>query len=114
AGALATACVAVAGLQFRRKGERRYGNVLLALSLAMTAVVAWGAGPRLHLIPSTVALAVVDLVALAIAALATQDDSEFLFVVAVAGALSAPFIMADNTGRPDILLAYGVVVLLGG
>jgi hypothetical protein len=114
AGAVATACVAAAGLQFRRKGERRYGNVLLALSLAMTAVVAWGAGPRLHIIPSGVALAVVDLVALAIAALATQDDSEFLFAVAVAGALSAPFITSDQTGRPDVLLAYGTVVLLGG
>jgi hypothetical protein len=112
AGALATACVAVAGLHFRRKGERRYGNVLLALSLAMTAVVAWGAGPRLHIIPSGVALAVVDLAAVAIAALAAQDDSEFLFVVAIAGALSAPFITADSSGRPDLLLAYGAVVLL--
>ena len=114
AGAVATACVAAAGLQFRRKGERRYGNVLLALSLAMTAVVAWGAGPQLHIIPSGVALAVVDLVALAIAALATHDDSEFLFVVAIAGALLAPFITSDNKGRPDLLLAYGAVVLLGG
>jgi len=114
AGAVATACVAAAGLQFRRKGERRYGNVLLALSLAMTAVVAWGAGPQLHIIPSGVALAVVDLVALAIAALATQDDSEFLFTVAIAGALLAPFITSDDKGQPDILLAYGAVVILGG
>ena len=113
-GAVATACVAVAGLQFRRKGERRYGNVLLALSLAMTAVVAWGAGPQLHIIPSGVALAVVDLVALAIAALATLDDSEFLFAVAIGGTLFAPFITSDHTGRADMLLAYGVVVILGG
>lgn len=114
AGAVATACVAAAGLQFRRKGERRYGNVLLALSLAMTAVVAWGAGPQLHIVPSGVALAVVDLVALAIAALATQDDSEFLFTVAIAGALLAPFITSDDKGQPDTLLAYGAVVILGG
>ena len=113
-GAVATACVAVAGLQFRRKGERRYGNVLLALSLAMTAVVAWGAGPQLHIIPSGVALAVVDLVALAIAALATLDDSEFLFAVAIGGTLFAPFITSDHTGGADLLLAYGVVVILGG
>jgi hypothetical protein len=113
-GAVATACVAVAGLQFRRKGERRYGNVLLALSLAMTAVVAWGAGPQLHIIPSGAALAVVDLVALAIAALATRDDSEFLFAVAIGGTLFAPFITSDNKGRPDLLLAYGAVVILGG
>ena len=114
AGAATTACVAAAGLQFRRRGERRYGNVLLALALAMTDVVAWGAGPRLHIVPSGLAIVVVDLVALAIVALAAQDDSEFLFAVAVAGALSAPFVTADNAGRPDMLLAYGALVLLGG
>src|SRR5206468_461306 len=31
-GVATTACVAAAGLHFRRKGERRYGNVLLALA----------------------------------------------------------------------------------
>ena len=36
AGAATTACVAAAGWQFRRRGERRYGNALLALALAMT------------------------------------------------------------------------------
>lgn len=114
AGAATTACVAAAGLQFRRRGERRYGNVLLALALAMTAVVAWGAGPRLHIVPTGLALAVVDLVSLAIAALAISDDSEFLFAVAIAGALAAPFVTSDRSGRPDVLLAYGALVLLGG
>src|SRR5258705_733897 len=114
AGAATTAFVAAAGLQFRRRGERRYGNVLLALALAMTSVVAWGAGPRLHILPTRVALAVVDLVALAIAVLATSDDSEFLFTVAVAGALSAPFVTSDSAGRPDVLLVFGALVLLGG
>ena len=113
-GAATTACVAAAGWHFRRRGERRYGNVLLALALAMTDVVAWGAGPRLHIVPAGVALIVVDVVALVIAFLATQDDSEFLFSVSVAGALSAPFVTADVAGRPDTLLAYGTVVLLGG
>jgi uncharacterized membrane protein len=81
AGAATTACVAGAGWQFRRRGERRYGNVLLALALAMTDVVAWGAGPRLHVVPPGLALLVVDVVALAIATLATRDESEFLFAV---------------------------------
>jgi uncharacterized membrane protein len=113
-GAATTACVAAAGWQFRRRGERRYGNVLLALALAMTDVVAWGAGPRLHIVPAGVALLVVDVVAIAIAWLATQDESEFLFGVAMAGALSAPFVTTDEAGRPDTLLAYGALVLLGG
>ena len=113
-GAVAGGCVGAAGLHFRRKGEVRYGNVLLALSLAMTDVVAWGAGPRLHIVPSGVALPVVDLVALALAALATQDGSEFLFGVAVAGALSAPFITTDGRGPRRRCSTYGAVVLLGG
>jgi hypothetical protein len=113
AGAATTACVAAAGMHFRRRGEQRYGNVLLALSLAMTDVVAWGAGPRLHLVSTGTALAVVDLVAVAVAALAVHDESEFLFAVAVAGALSAPFVTSARPGRPEVLLAYGAVVLLG-
>lgn len=112
-GAVATACVAVAGLYFRRRNERRYGNVLLALSLAMADVVAWGAGPRLHLVPTGVTLALVDGTSLALAALAVRDESEFLFAVAVAGALSAPFVTADRPGQMIMLLGYGAAVELG-
>lgn len=112
-GALAAVLVGGAGLYFHRKGEVRYGNVLLALSLAIVDLVAWGAGPRLHLVPTVVALAIVDVVAAALAALALRDESEFLFCVAVAGALSSPFVTSEGGGTAPALLAYGGVVLLG-
>jgi uncharacterized membrane protein len=112
-GAVAAVCIAVAGLYFRRKGEQRYGNVLLALALATVDVVAWGAGPRLHLVPTSVALLVVDVASIALAALALHDESEFLFAVAIAGALSAPFVTADRSGEAVTLLAYGAAVLIG-
>ncbi|MEO8563907.1 MAG: DUF2339 domain-containing protein [bacterium] len=112
-GALAAIGVAGAGLHFRRKEELRYGNVLLALALAIVDVVAWGAGPQLHLLPTAAALFVVDVVAVALAVLALHDESEFLFAIAVAGALSAPFVTGDRSGRVVTLLAYGAVATIG-
>lgn len=114
AGALAAVAIAIAGVFFRRRGAVRYGNVLLALSLAVVDLVAWGAGPRFHLVPTPVALTIVDVVAIALALLALRDESEFLFAVAIAGALSAPFVTSDGGGRAIVLLAYGATVLAGG
>lgn len=112
-GALTAAGVGVAGVYFHRRGEVRYANALLAVAFALTDLVAWGAGPRLHLVPDIASLGVVLLVAVALAALALHDRSEFLFSVAVAGALSAPFVAAERIGAPDMLLAYGGLVLVG-
>ena len=105
AGALAAILVGAAGLYFRQRDELRYGNVLLALSLAIVDLVAWGAGPRLHLVPTIVALGIVDVVAIALAVLALSDGSEFLFSVAAAGALSAPFVTSDGGGTALALAA---------
>jgi Predicted membrane protein len=113
AGLVVAVLLAGAGIVFRRRGEVRYGGVLLALSLAVVDLVAWGAGPRFHLVPVAAAMAVVDVVALALAALALKDDSEFLFAVSVAGALSAPFVTSDGGGTALTLLLYGGVVLAG-
>jgi uncharacterized membrane protein len=112
-GALAAAAVGAAGLHFHRRGEVRFGNVLLALSLAVVDLVAWGAGPQLQLVPTSVALIVVDIVAIALAALALHDGSEFLFSIAVAGALSSPFVTTDGRGSAPALLTYGALVIVG-
>ena len=113
AGTIVAVLLAAAGFVFRRRGDVRYGGVLLALSLAVIDLVAWGAGPRFHLVPITVALGAVDVVAVGLAALALHDDSEFLFAVAVAGALSAPFVTTDGGGTALALLLYGGIVLAG-
>ncbi len=112
-GAVVAAGVGAAGVYFHRRGDVRYGNVLLAIALALVDLVAWGAGPRLHLVPTGVALAVVDVAAVALAALALHDESEFLFCIAVAGALSSPFVTTDGFGTTVGLLGYGSAVLLG-
>jgi hypothetical protein len=112
-GALVAAGVGVAGVYFHQRGDVRYGNVLLALALALTDLVAWGAGPRLLLVPIAVSFAVVVVVALALAALALHDESEFLFSVAVGGALAAPFVTTMGLATPDVRLAYGGLVLIG-
>ena len=113
AGLVVAIVLAVAGAVFRGRGEVRYGGVLLALALAVVDLVAWGAGPRFHLVPVSAAMAVVDVVALVLAALALKDQSEFLFAVSVAGALSAPFVTSDGGGTALSLLLYGGVVLAG-
>ncbi|CAN5356983.1 hypothetical protein BH09GEM1_BH09GEM1_44030 [soil metagenome] len=113
AGLLVAVLLAVAGFVFRGRGEVRYGGVLLALSLAVVDLVAWGAGPRFHLVPVVAALTAVDMAAVALAALALKDQSEFLLAVSVAGALSAPFVTSDGGGTALSLLLYGGVVLAG-
>ncbi len=113
-GALVAAGVGAAGVYFHRRGEVRYANALLALALALTDLVAWGAGPRLQLVSTPVSFATVVVAAMALAALALHDGSEFLFCAAVAGALSAPFATLDRVTSPDALLAFGAVVLVGG
>lgn len=112
-GALVAAVVGGAGLWFRRRGEVRYGDVLLSIALAIVDLVAWAAGPRLQVIPPLVALAVVDVVSIGIAYLALHDENEFLFAVAVGGALSAPFVTSDGGGSALALLSYGGVVIVG-
>ena len=113
AGLVVAVLLTGAGVVFRGRGEVRYGGVLLALALAVVDLVAWGAGPLFHLVPVAAAMAAVDVVALALAALALKDQSEFLFAVSVAGALSAPFVTSDGGGTALNLLLYGGVVLAG-
>ena len=112
-GALVAAGVGAAGVYFHRRGEVRYANVLLGLALALVDLVAWGAGPRLHIVPTEVSLTVVVIAAVALAALALHDGSEFLFSVAAGAALSAPFVTTERLAAPETLLAYGAAVLLG-
>src|ERR1035437_5697780 len=73
-GALLALVIAGTGWWLRARGSRRFGNVLLALSLAVIHVVAWGAGPRLGLVPSSVSLGVAAAAALALAALALLEN----------------------------------------
>ncbi|CAN5778067.1 hypothetical protein BH11GEM1_BH11GEM1_31560 [soil metagenome] len=113
AGLIVAALLAAAGLVFRQRGDVRYGGVLLAVSLAVIDLVAWGAGPRFHIVSTVTALSAVDLVAVLLAALALHDDSEFVFSVAVAGALSAPFVTSDGGGTALALLLYGGSVMAG-
>ena len=109
-GVLALA-LAATGWWLRARGSRRFGNVLVALSLAVVDVVAWGAGPRLGLIPPTAALSIADLAAGALATLALVENEELLFGVGLGGALLAPFVMATGVPRYGLLAAYGLVVL---
>lgn len=106
--------LAVAGWRIRRGDSPRYGNALLALALAVTHVVAWGAGPKLHLMPEPLVLALAALASSALAWLAWREDDQLLFNVGFGGALLAPFVTSSGGGNAVLLLSYGFLVLGAG
>lgn len=113
-GLVAAAVVAGIGWRVRRGDSPRYGNALLALSLAIVHVVAWGAGPRLHLIGTGWVLALAALASATLAALAWREDDQSLFNVGFGGALLAPFVTSSGGGNAVLLLSYGFIVLMAG
>jgi hypothetical protein len=106
--------LATLGWRMRRGDSPRYGNALLALSLAVVHVVAWGAGPRLQLISTPWVLALAALASAALASLAWREDDQALFNVGFGGALLAPFVTSSGGGNAVLLLAYGFIVLMAG
>jgi uncharacterized membrane protein len=113
-GALGAAAVGAAGIWLRRRGHVRYGSIVLALALAMTHVVAWGAGPQLEVVAPEIALGAAALASAALALLAWRAAEELLFVVGVGGAFIAPFVTSSGGGSPFVLLIFGWLVFLGG
>ena len=113
-GALGAVLLAVVGLWLRRRsgvGTRRFGNAVLALALAVAHIVAWAAGPSLHVVPTPVALAAAAAASLLLAALGWRRGEQVLFVIGTGGALLAPFVTADQVGDPVVLLLYGWLVV---
>jgi uncharacterized membrane protein len=113
-GIVAAGVVAIIGWRMRQGASPRFGNVMLALALAIVHVVAWGAGPRLHLVASPVALGFAALASAVLAALAWREGDQPLFNVGFGGALLAPFVTSSGAGDAIVLLAYGAIVLGAG
>jgi hypothetical protein len=103
---------AIAGMRIRSRGSVRFGSVMLALSLALTQVVAWGAGPALEVVPDVIAFALAAAASLALAQFALSNREETLYTVGVGGALLAPFITMEGDGALPLLI-YGAIVVLG-
>lgn len=110
-GLVAAAAIATFGFRLRTHGARRFGHTMLALALAIVHVDAWGAGPKLHLVSSPVALAVAAIASALLGWLALLDGEPTVFSVGVGGALLAPFV--TSSGEPHIvaLLAFGFIVI---
>ena len=113
-GALTAAAMAGLGAWLRGRGARRFGNVLFGLALAIAHVVAWGAGPYLGVVPSSVALGAAALASAALAVLAWREDAEALFAVGLGGALIAPFVTSAGESAVIALLIFGLVVVGSG
>jgi len=113
-GAMAAAAMAATGWWVREHRSKRFGNILLALGLAIVHVDAWGAGPLLHVLPDLVALLIADAASVALAWFAITRDEETLFAVGLGGALLAPFVTSSETGSLVVLVGYGLVALMAG
>ncbi|MBI2796466.1 MAG: hypothetical protein HYX65_07175 [Gemmatimonadetes bacterium] len=113
-GLILAAILAAAGYLIRRKSNRWFGDALLALSLAVVHVVAWGMGPALRLVPAAAALVVADLASIALCWFALHEDIEELFSFGLFGALVAPFVTSTGEARHVALAAYGIAVIAGG
>ena len=113
-GALGAVIFVAAGFMLRRRGDRQFGNVMLALALAIIHTVAWGAGPKLHIVDDRIALGLAALASVALAALALADEDQTLFVVGVGGALLAPFVTSSGRVSGPLTLVYGWIVITAG
>ena len=115
-GALGAASLAVVGRHVRTHTSERFGNVLLALALAVFQVDIWGAGARLDLLSDRASLTLAALASASLAALAVHHRDAMLFNVGFGSALLAPFVTADLVGADAswLLLGYGLIVLTAG
>jgi uncharacterized membrane protein len=110
-GFIGAIIVAGVGLWVREKRDVRFGNVLLALSLAIVHVDAWAAGPHLQVLSTVSALTIAALASAALAVLALTSEERTLFAIGFSGALLAPFVTAREPGSVVMLLTYGWVVI---
>jgi uncharacterized membrane protein len=110
-GFVGAGIVAAIGLWVREKRDVRFGNVLLALALAIVHVDSWAAGPYLQVISTVAALSIAALASAALAALALTSEERTLFAIGFAGAMLAPFVTAREPGSVVQLLTYGWVVI---
>ncbi|MGZ6144117.1 MAG: DUF2339 domain-containing protein, partial [Myxococcales bacterium] len=112
-GLLAAAAIGAWGVWLRPR-ERSFGDSLLGLSLAITHVCAWAAGPGLHIVPPFLALALSAVASVALAAYALVQDDEPLWCVGFGGAAIAPFVTSTGQGTAPMLTAYAAAVLIAG
>lgn len=117
-GVVLAGLMAAGGWRLRTRdpagGARRFGDVLLALALAVVHVDAWGAGPYLGLLSPGVALTTAAAASAGLSLLAWSEREQALFVVGTGGALVAPFVTSAGPGHPYVLPIYGWLVLTTG
>jgi hypothetical protein len=112
-GLLTAAALAAWGFTIRSK-ERSFGASLIGIALAIVHVCAWGAGPSLHLVPTSVAFALAAAASLALEAFAHRENDQPLWSVGFFGAALAPFVTSDGSGNMAMLTMYGIGVLGSG
>jgi len=109
-GLITAAALAAAGFRLRAR-ERSFGASLLGLSLAVTLVCAWAAGPSLRLVSPSVAFLLAALTSIALTIFAHREGDEALWSVGFSGAALAPFVTASGKSDLLVLAGYGAAVI---
>ena len=110
-GYLGAIGLAIGGIRLRIRGTREFGNVLLAMALGIVHLVCWSAGPLLHVLPSSVALAIGFVASMVLTEFALRHEEEALCAIGFGGAALAPFITSEDSTNVLALAVYGVIVL---
>src|SRR5260370_40018671 len=81
------------------------------MALGVVHLVCWSAGPLLHVLPSSVALAIAFLASVVLTEFALRHDEQQLCAIGFGGAALAPFVTTENSGNVIALAIYGLTVV---
>ena len=105
--AVAAAGLAAALTGWKLQPQRReYGLVLQGFGIAVMYLTALAAVKLHPLLPADAALVLMVVLVLAMAMLALLQDAEILALVALAGGMAAPLLLADGSGSHVFLFSY--------
>ncbi len=103
--AAAGLAAALTGWKLQRQ-RREYGLVLQGFGIAVMYLTALAAVKLHPLLPADAALVLMVALVLAMAMLALLQDAEILALVALAGGMAAPLLLADGSGSHVFLFSY--------
>lgn len=101
----------VSGTRLLSRKWRLLGQGLLGGGVAILYFSIYAAGPLYHLVPRTVAFALMILVTVAVGVLALRQDSMLVAILGLIGGYCTPLLL--RTGSANLPVLYAYLVLLG-
>jgi uncharacterized membrane protein len=109
-GLLAGIAVVVWSERFRSHGYAAFSYSLKAVGIGTLYLSLWAAFQVYHLVPSSVAFAMMLVVTAATAAMALAQDAQILAAFALTGGFSTPLLLSTGENRELALFAYVAIL----